>query len=162
MIYIEILKMNQAIFKMFFRSTHFLTHIFLSSLPIQNRHCSCWLMIDVHDASGKWFPSYTWFWLRWALLGIRDCGDAFSLHIYSARIFVQVQSEAGFRRQYSAPHTSTSLSPSHAINPTEKIIDTEFFKWSCKMFEQSVMAEFCTHSPHFNNISPTEVIVLWF
>ena len=72
---------------------------------------------------------------------------------------LQVPSE-GFKRQFSAPHTSASNSPTHTISPTEKIIDTEFFKWSCKMFEQSVMAEFCTHSPHLNNNSPSEVTYL--
>lgn len=26
----------------------------------------------------------------------------------------------------------------------EKLIDTEFFGWSCKTFEESVVTEFCT------------------
>jgi len=25
----------------------------------------------------------------------------------------------------------------------DKMVDTEFFQWSCKMFEKSVMTEFC-------------------
>ena len=36
------------------------------------------------------------------------------------------------------------------LQTPEKIIETDFFGWSCKMFEESVVTEFCS-SVHSNN-----------
>ena len=37
-----------------------------------------------------------------------------------------------------------------SLQTPEKIIETDFFGWSCKMFEESVVTEFCS-SVHSNN-----------